>query len=499
MALFDFLKTKKPLAGEITPASEPKPLAASATDGYEAAAFSRNRSTLWTTSPELSANPSPYTRGELLRNARYLVKNLAVLERALSAVEANAVGGGLFASATTEDKEFNTVATKTFDKWAHSVFCTADNEFNLFDIQKLISRELVIAGEVFIVMQKAETGYPQITLVNSERVRHSGRKEDTSIDGLWVSDFGKVEFYNVSFGKAFQKIPASSVIHLKRAKEIGALRGICSFAASQNSCRDILDSIGIEKLALKAHSMIALALEKDGGEAPTGILGAGIGIDGGGSATTERTNRRLENPFGGAGIVLNKGESLKLLTGERTTEGFTRFIEVLTREICLNLNLSYDYLISPAALNGVGVRFVIADCDATFRDLQDRIIDGAMMRLYGWVLALFIKDGKLPAPANGLPWDVNFIRPLRLTVDNGRNSSSDIALVQNGMMTLAEYFSQRGKLWTEEVTQRAHEEAFLNSLSAEYGIPVARLRTLAAGTPAIPDATPTEDHKQKAA
>lgn len=466
---------------------QPTKLAAQAVDGYEAAAFSRNRSTIWTTTPEKSANPSPFTRAELLRNARYLVKNLPILERALSAVEANAVGGGLFANAITEDKEFNKAATKAFDKWAHSVFCTVDNDLSLFDVQKLIARELIVSGECFIVLQKAKSGYPQITLVNSERVRQSGKKEDTSIDGLWVNEVGKVEAYNVFFGNTCQKIPADSIIHLKRAKEVGALRGICSFAASQNSCRDILDSIGIEKVAIKAHSLIATAIIKKGGEATSGLLGGGIPID---SATpTAPTNRRLESPFPGANIILDENEDIKLLAGDRIKEGFKSFIELLTREVCLNLNLSYDYLISPKDLNGVGVRFVIADCDATFRDIQDRIIDGGMMRLYRWVISVKIADRKdaLQAPKSGDPYEVNFIRPLRLTVDTTRVSSSDIALVQNGMLTLAEYYSQRGKLWTEELAQVAHEQAF----KEELGLTTAQ-------TPSPAPKAPADDKKERA-
>jgi hypothetical protein len=85
-----------------------------------------------------------------------------------------------------------------------------------------------------------------------------------------------------------------------------------------------------------------------------------------------------------------------------------------------------------------------------------------------------------------LPWAVNFTRSISINVDTQRVSNAEIAQLQNGLMTFEQFYSARGMNWKEQVKQRAVEEAYLNELSKEYGVDIARLRTLQAGTALLP-------------
>jgi len=465
---------------------QPSKQAAYAIDGYEASTFSRDRSRIFHYNNDVDGgNPSAFTRHEILSLSRYAVKNYPLAERILSVTEIFGVGPGLIANAASPDKAFNSLATTAFERWAANAFCSGNNQYNLYEMQKLLARELVLAGEVFIVLIKSPSGYPQLTLVRSENVRKSSDPADDSKDGLYVDDYGKVTAYNIFTGKNCQKVDASNVIHLMRHKDIDQLRGIGSFAASLNSMRDRPDMLTLEKKAIKIHSRIAIAVTKQGGEAVDPLMGgADIRLDGNNGTATGPSNRRLETPFGEA-IVLDKDEKIELLASERSTDGFLNFLELLVREVCLNVSLPYEFLVNPDKLNGTAVRFVLSESAAYFRDIQDRILDGAMIRIYGWVIASLINDGKLKAPESGLPWDASFTRPLNITVDSQRVTNAEISLLQNSLLTYEAFYSARGRDWKQELRQKANEEAYLDLLAKETGVNIGRLRSLAAGAPTI--------------
>ncbi|EDY21266.1 Bacteriophage capsid protein-like protein [Chthoniobacter flavus Ellin428] len=238
-------------------------------------------------------------------SAGYYAKLYDVAERTIyrwiTVSEIYGVGAGLFPNAATTDAAFNEVNTLLFDQWGNTAFCSSSNHYNLWEMQKLIVRELLIAGEVFIVLIKSPSGYPQLMLVPTENVKHSGDENDDSIEGLYVDAFGKVIAYNIYTGSSYQKIEAGSVIHLMRHKQIGQLRGIGSFAASLNSMRDVKDLLALEKKAVKVHSTLAAVVERKAGEAgEQGMFGDMMPITTTGEAATAPTNIGLEKAFPGA-------------------------------------------------------------------------------------------------------------------------------------------------------------------------------------------------------
>lgn len=472
----------------------PKKQAAAAMGGFEAAAFTRDRSIIYSPTPAEQANPSTYTRSEIVRLTRYLVNNYPLAERILTVSEIYGIGAGLYANANTNDAVFNDANSELFDKWGNSVFCSNNNQYNLYEMQKLIVRELLIAGEVFIVLIKTPSGYPQLMLVPTENVRHSGSPKDTSIDGLYVDAYGKVTAYNIYTGTVYQKIDASNVIHLMRHKQIGQLRGIGSFAASLNSMRDHKDCMVLEKKAVKVHSTLAAVVEKNGGEAGQGALfGDMTPATAAGNPATSPTNIGLEKAFAGAVAYLDKGEKVNLISSDRSTQGFMQFLEMLIRDVCLNISIPYEFLVNSEKLTGTGVRFALSDAAFFFGNLQNILIDGALQRIYSWVTASFINEGKIEAPKNDMPWTVTFTRPISITVDLQRSSNVEISLLQNSLLTYEAYYSARGKDWKAELRQHAKEEQFLDSLAKETGVSISRLRALAAGSPAIePSVDPTE-------
>jgi capsid protein len=432
--------------------------------------FSTDRSYIYI--DETEQEVPTFARTEILSMTRYLVKNFALMERVLTLCESYAVNAGILAQGATEDSDFNDAATAYFDRWATSPYASTTAEVNLYDMQKLIVRELLIAGEIFIVMSKSKDGYPQLTLVTSEQVRHTGKKTDKSVDGIVYDNFGKALGYQVFFTDRATYVEAANVIHLKRFKSVNQRRGVSAFAASLNSVRDIKDLQILEKKSIKVHSALAATVTKKSGEMGDGLFGGGRKAKTAAAANpapaTAARNTLLEKVFGGAIAYLNEGEKVDLVASSRSTDGFLKFVELLTRDVCLNLSLPYELVVNPTALSSAATRFVIQDADFLFKSLQNILTDGAMNRIYSWVIASAQNDKKIKANKN---WYLcSWVFPQSATIDAGRKDSAELAFVEKGLVSYDSFFASRGKNWKEQLRQVAIEKAYIKELEAEYGV-----------------------------
>ncbi len=432
--------------------------------------FSTDRSYIYI--DETEQEVPTFARTEILSMTRYLVKNFALMERVLTLCESYAVNAGILAQGATEDSDFNDAATAYFDRWATSPYASTTAEVNLYDMQRLIVRELLIAGEIFIVLSKSKDGYPQLTLVTSEQVRHTGRKSDKSVDGIEYDAFGKAKGYHIYFNDKPSYVEAANVIHLKRFKSVNQRRGVSAFAASLNSVRDIKDLQILEKKSIKVHSALAATVTKKSGEMGDGLFGGGRKAKTAAAANpppaTAVRNTLLEKVFGGAIAYLKEGEKVDLVASSRSTDGFLKFVELLTRDVCLNLSLPYELVVNPTALSSAATRFVIQDADFLFKSLQNILTDGALNRIYIWVIASAQNDGKIKKNAN---WYLcSWVFPQSATIDAGRKDSAELAFVEKGLVSYDTFFSSRGKNWKEQLRQVAIEKAYIKELEAEYGV-----------------------------
>lgn len=479
MGFFNLFKRTK----DVAPAKQ----ALVAVDGFEAATFSRDRSFILTPGSEAMVNPSEFTRNEITRMSRYLINNYPLAERIASLCEIYGVSAGISANAATQDATFNAAATYTFGAWADSVFCTSDNEMSFYEAQRVMARELLIAGEFFIVLEKAGSGYPQLHLVQSEQVRHSGTAQDSSVDGIYFDASGRALAFNIFTGASFTKVDSSNVIHLKRVKNIGQKRGVGMFASALNAMRDHKDMHILIKKSLKTHLAMAAIVNKKVADAESGIAQGITPIDPSTTLPTSgKTNRGLEKAFGGHVAYMQEGEDVKLLTSEHPTANILAFLELIMRDVCLSVSLPYEFVVNADKLTGTGVRFALSDSAFFFQTLQNLLIDGALNRIYSWVIASFIKLGKLDSPANDvLPWDVTYTRPCSLTVDQGRMSNAEIALLQAGLINREMYFSARGKDWQKEADQLLAETRYMMMKAESLGIPLSLVLPTKQGASAI--------------
>jgi capsid protein len=433
--------------------------------------FSTDRSYIFADT-DVSSDVPTFARSEILQMTRYLVNNFPLMERILTLAESYAVNSGILAQAATSDSQHNDEATAYFDKWANNVFGSTTCDVTLHDMQRLCIRELLVAGEVFLVLSNSKTNnYPQLTMVVSEQVRSSGKKADKSQDGIFYDANGKATGYNIYFDKNPVFVDAKDVIHLKRNKQVNQKRGISAFAAALNSVRDVRDLHILEKKAVKLHSTLAAVITKQGdGVIGDGIFGNGRQAKKVAVATSTEVKRQpaLEKSLNGAVVYLSEKEKLDLVSSDRSTDGFLKFVELLTRDVCLNLSLPYELVANPTTLSSAATRFVIQDADFLFKSLQHIITTGALNRIYGWVIAQAQNDKKIKF--SGEWYQVTWVYPQSATIDAGRKDSGELAFVNNNLESLDTFYSSRGKGWKEELRQVAIEKAYVKELEKEYGI-----------------------------
>lgn len=450
--------------------------------GYESAQnYSTDRSYLHV-EQDSSLDTPEYARSEILRLSRYIVRNYAIAERILTVCENYAVGNGLLAQAATDNYDTNDKYSTYFDNWQRSPFSSYTGNLTQYDVQKLMVRELLVAGEVFLVLMKSADGYPQVQIVASEQVRSTGKRNDKTVDGLFLNDQGQVLSYQIYFtAKKPTVVNASDVIHLKRTKNVGQLRGISAFAASLNSLRDHRDLVLLEKKALKVHSALAASVtRKNNDVAMTGGLFGNPPVKSLQQTATTTPKpvsyKGIEKAFAGSVAYLGENEQVTLHSSNRSTDGFLKLLQLLSRDVCLNLSIPYDFVVSPEALTAAGIRFVISDTDVLIKNLQNLVLDNAYQRIYTWVIASAIKQGKLPKHDNY--FNVSWVRPQSITVDIGRVSTAEMNFVEKGLLSYDKYYSARGLNWRDELRQSIQEKKFIMEECEKQGVEPSLFLTL---------------------
>jgi len=451
-----------------------------AVSGSESATFTKDRSIIYRTSYNDTVNPTTYTQSEVNSLARYMVSNDALVTRLLNVTSIYSIGTGLIPNATTGNEEFDIKANEAFDNWGSSVFCDASNHQNLWEMQHTITKELLLTGNVYIVLSKSKSGFPQIQLFAAESCKNSGKPDDKSIDGINYNESGVAISYVID-GNI---IDAANVIHLVKGNDfVGAKKGKSAFYCCMNDIRDWKNLLEAEILSCKLHANVALQIARNSNDNAQGAFGEDLLGEQKAQKDIATPNPIAEKIYKGAVLYTDENEKINLLASERTSEGFVRTNEILLRKICMAVGCPYEFIYNSEKLSGTSVRLVLQDFAYYVRSYQDTLLEGMMQRLYAWVIASLIKDGKLPKQDNY--WKVKFVRPMLPTVDAGRQNTSTVLLMQNGLLNLDTYYSQLGLNWKDEIKERVNEISYMKKLCEETGIDLNLLLTLQAGSSQI--------------
>ena len=182
-----------------------------------------------------TTNPSDMDLKTIRERARYLEQNNPYASTTVRALTNYIVGKGI--KPHTDDKETESI----LKSWADTLDCDADECLNLYGIQALALRHLIVDGEVFIqkVIDRKSKVPLKLKVLEADYLADSPSKN--VVRGIEYDKHGKrVAYYfyeshpqsEVGFKQAskIKRVPASQIIHLFFKKRASQSRGVSLLA-----------------------------------------------------------------------------------------------------------------------------------------------------------------------------------------------------------------------------------------------------------------------------
>lgn len=322
-------------------------LLARAYDGAEKG----RRTSGWNTTGS-SANTEIAAAGPLLRDrSRDLVQNNPYAARALNAMVANLIGGGILPK--SEAGRNAEALTLLFERWAK--VCDADGQLNFAGIEALVCRTVKESGEclVRVRLRRPEDGLPvpiQLQVLEPDFLDSTkngpAANGNLLIQGIEFDLIGRRVAYwlfenhpgetNLSLvgSSTSRRVLADSVIHIYEKARPGQVRGVPVFAPVMRAMRDLADYQDADLIRKKVEACFSAFVVQPPGHDP---LTLGI------ASNSEDGTQRFESFEPGMVEYLRPGEDVKF-GDPKPSEGIAEYMQVQLHGIAAGLGITYDML-----------------------------------------------------------------------------------------------------------------------------------------------------------
>lgn len=298
--------------------------------------------------------------------ARALVRDNAYAWNVVDTIVSNVIGDGISAQSTHETTEgediedANDIRDKTFSEWCE--VCDINGELAFSEIQALVQREIVEAGEVLVRLIKTSgKEYRGISrpvplaleLIEADRlslnhdtfrVRASLNDGNRVIRGIELDDKGKPVAYWIypehpnspytTKNQIPERVPANEILHLYRKDRVGQSRGISWFAPIMSPMRDLATYIDNELQASAVSSCYTVFIKSNN---PTGSLLAPEGEE-----TADNNGNQLDYLEPGVITRLATDESIEFANPSRPNSGSEPWISLMLRGIAAGTGTNYE-------------------------------------------------------------------------------------------------------------------------------------------------------------
>jgi lambda family phage portal protein len=428
----------------------------------------------------------------LRARARMLVRDNAYAWGVVDTIVSSVVGCGIEAMSALETplgqdrEELNEIRQTAWQRWMKH--CDYTGRFSFNEIQGLIQREMVEAGEVLVRFRNVPLRHKgvdrQIPLalemieadqLASERdtlvirpetgIRIS-RGVETDIDGkvlaYWLYPEHPLSPYHVR--REPVRVPASEVLHLYRTERIGQHRGVTWFHPVIQWLHDLGMFVDNELQASAVASCFAVAIKRT---TPIGGLNP-PSTDG----INDADGNRYDYVQPGMIMHLNPDEDISAVSPGRPNSAAEPWLHLMLRGIAIGTGLSYetvgrDYSQTNFSSNRASQLEDRRRFKVWQRYLIDHLCNPVWMRFCqqaavagvpGFPTAAdFLADpeGVCPAEWQAPGWE---------WVDPMADQQSSEAAIRMFQTTYANELGQKGRNWRHVFYQRAQEEALLQRL-----------------------------------
>jgi capsid protein len=274
-----------------------------------------------------------------------------------------------------------------------------------------------------------------------------------------------------------EPVPASRMLVLMAPYRFFQYRGFSAYGPVINVARDLKEIEEACRIGVKVENFGAGWVTTPNGQHvgdPTALLSES-------AETGPRTSETIEP---GQMKYLPSGSTVNMVKSERPTGNFQTYLELLTRQLGLCLQMPPGFLYSLAGMGGPAVRMDAQQAQRAidfWRDLvANYLLNPAKNRFLLWC----VSKGKIqPEEFEGFDlfagrWGYSSA----LTIDAGREENAAREAIKMGLLSEADYFDEAGKDYREEkaiIAAEAREKLeTAKALAKETGVSVSRAMDL---------------------
>jgi len=411
-------------------------------------------------------------RDTVRSHARRIYLNFGPIRKAINERGMYSVGRAFVPQFRGMDKEFGAAATQFLTE---SFYNIGDSRGGMHDFRTNFfgySSAIDVDGEIFILLTETDNGFPQYQGIPGHRIANPRGMSDGPMrggelrDGIVYYPSGTAKEYAFcdKHGNLSQWIDAANMIHLYDPEWQYQGRGLSALTHCISDCRDIIQSVDWERLAMLQMSSISMVEYNDNGASDQDDPFISLV----GNASNPDRPMTVQSMDGGTVRYFrsNSGGKVETIVNNRPGNPFLEFHERLLKSAYAGLPWPYAFYSGHGAGGGTAQRMEIAMAQRTIEDRQDLLFYAAK-RLVGYAVAKAVKRGDLPRSADWYKWE--FSTPPKLTIDDGRITKELETLWKIGAANMSDIVSMRGKSYEDHIRERAVEVAKRKLIAAEVG------------------------------
>lgn len=358
--------------------------------------------------------------------SRDMLRNEPIAVGAVSTCMTNVVGTGLKLQSridrevlklTDDDADaWENKAEREYRLWAESRECDRSRQWNMAQIQELVFRQSLEAGEFFLNLPRIERiGSPyrlKLQLIEPDRVCNENNQKNTEtlMEGVEKDEDGAPVRYHIlkqhpgttivtkdrytwikldAFG---EKTGLPNILHGFRPLRPGQTRGVPYLAPVIEPLKQLGRYTEAEIMAAVISSMFTVFIKHETGAFP-GFDQTGMGQETG--ATSSDTDLKLA---AGAIVALNKGEEIQTADPKRPNSAFEPFVTAIMEQIGTALEIPYEIIIRHFSSSYSASRAALLEAWRYFRGRRAWLVSVFCQPVYEIFLWEAIAMGRLAAP-----------------------------------------------------------------------------------------------------
>lgn len=465
---------------------------------------SRLREMLYLPEIDQAQEIDSYDLEELWRKSEFLYNNQGLVRRLVRGSTRYAIGRGIVPAAMTEDREWNAEMEERFDDWAkNAAMFDVSGKMSFYQAQRAAANGMMRIGDMFasLTTTSGRTA-PMIQLFEGTAIRgRVGKRPDAPvgqsprwINGVKVNGQGRALGYALQRGRSLDpvKLDVNKTAHVWDPERVRGVRGRPWASHALLKMLDWREIAAAVTAGVKEDQLQGLIVTSASGAASaTGLSGTVPG----GVPTAAAKNKRLEQIYGPAARwYMDPGEEVKGFQSDRPDERVEKWMNYLIRDAAWGFGISPELAWSLAGVGGAPMRWILADGQLFFEEVQEILISRFCRRVWIYKVAWDLRAGTIREPRGSKPWwKHSWITPQKVTVDRTKDGKMEVDLIKNALNSIPRYYRALGLEWEDVVDEQIDALSRIKAKAEAAGLALAEVITPAANA----GAAAFEEHEEE--